>query len=395
MKHMGFNFDKITDRKGTNCIKYDFAIERGMPENVLPLWVADMDFPTVPEVIEDLKKAVSNGIFGYSEAKSEYFKALSEWYEKYFDWKLKPNWLVKTPGVVFGIAMAVKAFTNEGDSVIIQQPVYYPFKETIEDNNRVVVNNSLKNVNGHYEIDFEDFERKVKENNVKLFILCSPHNPVGRVWKKWELEKLGDICVENNVTVVSDEIHSDFVYPGNKHTAFANIKEEFQNITVTCTAPSKTFNLAGLQVSNIIIPNDKLRKKFRKQISAAGYSQVNALGLVACESAYRNGRQWLDSLKEYLIENINFVRDYLEENIPSIKLIEPEGTYLIWLDFCELGLENEELEDLIINKSGLWLDSGAIFGEDGKGYQRINIACPRKTLEQALNQLKSGIDSLK
>jgi len=291
--------------------------------------------------------------------------------------------------------MAVKAFTNEGDSVIIQQPVYYPFKETIEDNNRVVVNNSLKNVNGHYEIDFEDFERKVKENNVKLFILCSPHNPVGRVWKKWELEKLGDICVENNVTVVSDEIHSDFVYPGNKHTAFANIKEEFQNITVTCTAPSKTFNLAGLQVSNIIIPNDKLRKKFRKQISAAGYSQVNALGLVACESAYRNGRQWLDSLKEYLIENINFVRDYLEENIPSVKLIEPEGTYLIWLDFGELGLENEELEDLIINKSGLWLDSGAIFGEDGKGYQRINIACPRKTLEQALNQLKSGIDSLK
>ena len=291
--------------------------------------------------------------------------------------------------------MAVKAFTNEGDSVIIQQPVYYPFKETIEDNNRVVVNNSLKNVNGHYEIDFEDFERKVKENNVKLFILCSPHNPVGRVWKKWELEKLGDICVGNNVTVVSDEIHSDFVYPGNKHTAFANIKEEFQNITVTCTAPSKTFNLAGLQVSNIIIPNDKLRKKFRKQISAAGYSQVNALGLVACESAYRNGRQWLDSLKEYLIENINFVRVYLEENIPSVKLIEPEGTYLIWLDFGELGLENEELEDLIINKSGLWLDSGAIFGEDGKGYQRINIACPRKTLEQALNQLKSGIDSLK
>ena len=291
--------------------------------------------------------------------------------------------------------MAVKAFTNEGDSVIIQQPVYYPFKETIEDNNRVVVNNSLKNVNGHYEIDFEDFERKVKENNVKLFILCSPHNPVGRVWKKWELEKLGNICVENNVTVVSDEIHSDFVYPGNKHTAFANIKEEFQNITVTCTAPSKTFNLAGLQVSNIIIPNDKLRKKFRKQISAAGYSQVNALGLVACESAYRNGRQWLDSLKEYLIENINFVRNYLEENIPSVKLIEPEGTYLIWLDFGELGLENEELEDLIINKSGLWLDSGAIFGEDGKGYQRINIACPRKTLEQALNQLKSGIDSLK
>ena len=291
--------------------------------------------------------------------------------------------------------MAVKAFTNEGDSVIIQQPVYYPFKETIEDNNRVVVNNSLKNVNGHYEIDFEDFERKVKENNVKLFILCSPHNPVGRVWKKWELEKLGDICVENNVTVVSDEIHSDFVYPGNKHTAFANIKEEFQNITVTCTAPSKTFNLAGLQVSNIIIPNDKLRKKFRKQISAAGYSQVNALGLVACESAYRNGRQWLDSLKEYLIENLNFVRVYLEENIPSVKLIEPEGTYLIWLDFGELGLENEELEDLIINKSGLWLDSGAIFGEDGKGYQRINIACPRKILEQALNQLKSGIDSLK
>ena len=388
---MGFNFDKITDRKGTNCVKYDFAIERGMPENVLPLWVADMDFPTVPEVIEDLKKAVSNGIFGYSEAKSEYFKALSEWYEKYFDWKLKPNWLVKTPGVVFGIAMAVKAFTNEGDSVIIQQPVYYPFKETIEDNNRVVVNNSLKNVNGHYEIDFEDFERKVKENNVKLFILCSPHNPVGRVWKKWELEKLGDICVENNVTVVSDEIHSDFVYPGNKHTAFANIKEEFQNITVTCTAPSKTFNLAGLSLSNIFIPNRKLKHRFKDQLSAAGIGSMGVMGLVACQSAYEKGEEWYQAMKSYVWANIEFTKQYVEENLPGVKMIDHEGTYLVWLDFRDTGLSVDELEDLIIHKAKLWLDSGKIFGKSGEGFQRINVACPRSTVKEALDRVKAAL----
>ena len=392
MKH---DFDKVIDRRNTNSVKYDFAAECGMPEDVLPLWVADMDFQAPEAVRQRLAEISRFGIYGYSNSRDDYFAAVQKWYSTHFSWKPKKEWIVKTPGVVFAIAAAIRAFTEPGDGVMIQQPVYYPFRNTILANDRECVNSPLVLEDGRYRMDLDDMEQKIREHDVKLFILCSPHNPVGRVWTKDELAAAGRLCEKYDVIVVSDEIHSDFTYGGLTHTVFPSISPQLAERTILCTAPSKTFNLAGLQVSNIIIPNDKLRKKFRKQISAAGYSQVNALGLVACESAYRNGRQWLDSLKEYLIENINFVRDYLEENIPSVKLIEPEGTYLIWLDFGELGLENEELEDLIINKSGLWLDSGAIFGEDGKGYQRINIACPRKTLEQALNQLKSGIDSLK
>ena len=390
-----YNFDQILDRTHTKSLKYDFAVKRGKPADVLPFWVADMDFEIPSELKQILLDRVNHGVFGYTESDDEYFEVLQNWFTTRFNWTPDRKWLVKTPGIVFALAMAVRAFTKEGEGVLINQPVYYPFSMVIDDNDRRLINVPLIKGEEKYTIDFEGIERAIVEENVTLFLLCNPHNPVGRVWTEDELKRLGDICIKHNVLIVSDEIHADFVWKGHTHKVFADLGESYAEHCIVCTAPSKTFNLAGLQVSNIIIPNDKLRKKFRKQISAAGYSQVNALGLVACESAYRNGRQWLDSLKEYLIENLNFVRVYLEENIPSVKLIEPEGTYLIWLDFGELGLENEELEDLIINKSGLWLDSGAIFGEDGKGYQRINIACPRKTLEQALNQLKSGIDSLK
>lgn len=392
---MKFDFDKVIDRRGTNCLKYDFAKERGMREDALSLWVADMDFPTASAITDRLHEAVDHGIFGYTEGKEEYFNAVQNWFKDNFDWEVKRNWLIKTPGVVFGLAMAVKAYTKEGEAVLIQQPVYYPFSEVIEDNNRVLVNNSLKNVDGHYEIDFEDFEEKIVANNVKLFILCNPHNPVGRVWKKEELLKMGEICLKHNVIVVSDEIHSDFAFPGYKHNVFASLSDEIADITVTCTAPSKTFNLAGLQISNIFISNPALRGKFRKAVAAAGYSQVNVMGLVACQAAYEEGREWLNELKEYLVQNLNFVRDYLKENIPQVKLIEPEGTYLIWLDFREMGLSKDELEDLIVNKAKLWLDSGAIFGVDGIGYQRINIACPRVTLEQAMKQLKDAVVSYK
>lgn len=391
---MNFDFDKVVERRGTNCLKYDFAKERRMPEDVLPLWVADMDFPTAPAITDRLHQAVDHGIFGYSEGKESYFQAVHNWYKDHFGWDVERRWLIKNPGVVFGLAMAVKAYTKEGDGVLIQQPVYYPFSEVIEDNNRVLVNNSLKNIDGHYEIDFEDFERKIVENNVKLFILCNPHNPVGRVWTKEELLKLGEICVKHDVVVVSDEIHGDFIYPGHQHTVFASLSDEIADITITCTAPSKTFNLAGLQISNIFISNTNLRRKFRKEVAAAGYSQVNVMGLVACQAAYEEGREWLNQLKEYLVENLDFVRDYLKENIPKVKLIEPEGTYLIWLDFREMGLSKDELEDLIVNKAKLWLDSGAVFGEDGIGYQRINIACPRATLEKALMQLKAAVDNI-
>lgn len=391
---MKYNFDKVVDRKGTNCLKYDFAKERGMREDALPMWVADMDFQTAPAILDRLHKAVDHGIFGYTEGKEEYFNAVQDWMKNQFNWNVQRRWLIKTPGVVFGLAMAVKAYTKEGDSVLIQQPVYYPFSEVIEDNNRVLVNNSLKNINGHYEIDFEDFEQKIIENNVKLFILCNPHNPVGRVWKREELLKIGEICIRHDVIVVSDEIHGDFIYPGYCHTVFASISKEISDITVTCTAPSKTFNLAGFQISNIFISNTELRRKFRHEVAAAGYSQVSVMGLVSCQAAYEEGGEWLEQLKEYLVKNLDYVRTFLKENIPQVKLVEPEGTYLIWLDFREMGLSKEQLEDLIVNKAKLWLDSGAVFGDDGIGYQRINIACPRVTLEQALNQLKDAVDSL-
>lgn len=392
---MSYGFDSIVDRRGTNCLKFDFAKERGKREDVLPLWVADMDFRTAPEILERLQQVVSHGIFGYSEGKEDYFLAVQRWYAEHFGWQVEKSWLVKTPGVVFAIAMAIRAFTEEGDAVLLQQPVYYPFSEVIRDNNRVLINSPLKLAEGHYEIDFDDLEKKIQENGVKLFLLCSPHNPVGRVWQEWELLKLGDICLRNGVLVVSDEIHSDFTYEGHVHHVFANLSPEFSNITVTCTAPSKTFNLAGLQVSNIFISNVKLRKQFKKAVDAAGYSQLNLMGLVACQAAYEKGEPWLKALKAYLTENLNFVRAYLKERLPQIRLVEPEGTYLVWLDFRELGLTEAQREDLIVNKARLWLDSGAMFGVDGEGFERINIACPRAVLRKALEQLEEALNQLK
>lgn len=392
---MKYDFDKIIDRTGTNCLKYDFAKERGKPEGILPFWVADMDFQTAPGITKRLEKIVQTGIFGYTETKSDYFQAIAGWYEKHFQWEIEEEWLVKTPGVVFALAAAVRAFTEECEGVMIQQPVYYPFSEVIRDNHRKIVNNSLQLVNGHYEMDFEDMEKKFKSDNVKLLILCSPHNPVGRVWEKWELQKLGELCLRYQVTVVSDEIHADFVYPGNKHTVFTAVDERLKDISVICTAPSKTFNLAGLQVSNVFIPNYELRKKFQKAIAQAGYSQLNMLGLYACQTAYEEGGEWLEQLKLYLSENLEYVKNYLKEYLPQIHLIEPEGTYLLWLDFRELGLSENELEHLIVDEAGLWLDRGAIFGKDGRGFERINIACPRVLLEKAMGRLKDAVNKCK
>ena len=385
---MKYNFDEIIDRKGTNCLKYDFASERGKPEGVLPLWIADMDFKAPDIVLERLSEIVNHGIFGYSDSKEDYFLVLKNWFEKKFGWKVKEEWLVKTPGIVFAIAAAIHAFTKEGDAVLIQQPVYYPFSETILDNKRKLVNSPLKRTGDRYEIDFEDFEEKIIQEQVKLFIFCSPHNPVGRVWEKDELKRIGEICLKHGVIVVSDEIHSDFVYPGHQHTVFASLSKEISDITITCTAPSKTFNIAGLQISNIFIENPILREKVKKAIAQTGYSQVNQIGLAACQAAYEGGEEWLEELKEYLAGNIEYTRAFLKEHLPKITLIEPEGTYLLWLDFKAYNLTEEEREELIVKKAGLWLDSGSMFGPDGEGYERINIACPRKTLEKALWQLK-------
>jgi len=390
-----YDFDEIINRRNTDCLKYDFAVRRGRPENILPLWVADMDFKTSDKILGAIENRVAHGIFGYTESRDNYFEAVSDWMKNQHHWEVKRNWLVKTPGVVFALAMAVKAYTKEGDAVLIQQPVYYPCTEVIEDNNRKVISNDLiLEDDGKYHIDFDDFEKKITEQHVKLFLLCSPHNPVSRVWTKNELLTIGDICLKHGVIVVSDEIHEDFVFGTSKHYVFANLKESFQNISITCTSPAKTFNLAGLQVSNIFIPDSRLRGKFKLEIAAAGYSQLNTLGLTACEAAYRDGTEWYQELMIYLNDNISFLRSYLKSELPQIKMIEPEGTYLIWLDFRGLGLSETELETLVVKNANLWLDSGAIFGKTGEGFERINIACPREVLKTALEQLKNAVKEL-
>lgn len=385
------NFDNVINRRNTDCLKFDFAERRGMPKDVLPLWVADMDFQTSSYIQDALEERVKHGIFGYSETTKPYFEAVSGWMKTHHDWEIKENWIIKTPGIVFALAMAVKTFTNVGDNVLIQLPVYYPFSEVITDNGRNIVSNTLYlGDDNRYHIDYEDFEKKITENNIKLFLLCNPHNPVGRVWTKEELTKLGDICVKHGVTVVSDEIHQDFVFKG-KHQVFANIKKEFADITVTCTAPSKTFNIASLMVSNIIISNPELKKKFRQEVNAAGISQIGVMGLIACEAAYKNGGEWYEAMLSYVNDNIEFTKKYVEDNLKGVNMVEHEGTYLVWLDFRQTGLSVDELEDTIINKAGLWLDSGRIFGESGRGFQRINVACPRSILKEALDRINKAI----
>lgn len=384
---MSYSFDTIINRKNTNSIKYDFAVKRGKPENTLPLWVADMDFQAPKEVLDALIAKSQHGIFGYSDSGPGYFPAIYSWYSKQFSWEPKEEWLIQTPGVVFAIACAIRSLTEPGDSVLIQQPVYYPFNDVIINNDRNLIVNSLKYENGAYSIDFEDFENKIVEHNVKAFLLCSPHNPVGRVWTEEELRKLAAICLKHKVIIISDEIHSDFTWGNHKHTILASLSETIADNCIVCTAPSKTFNLAGLQVSNIWIKNQKLRYAYRHELKKIGYNQINTMGLIACEAAYTFGKEWLSEVKEYIQGNIDYVRDFLQNKLPAIHLVEPEGTYLLWLDFSKFNLSESELEDRITNKAGLWLDGGTMFGKEGLNFQRINVACPRSIIKQALEQL--------
>lgn len=390
-----YDFDTVIDRRNTNSLKYDFAQERGKPADVLPLWVADMDFRAPKPVLEALHRSVEHGIFGYSEVKSDYYDAVSAWFSRRFGWQTQPQWLVKTPGVVYALAMAVRALTKPGDAVLIQPPVYYPFFSVIRDNDRTVVENALSFQDGRYFIDFEDFERKIIERKVKLFILCSPHNPVGRVWTQEELQRIGEICKKHEVYVVSDEIHCDFAFEEHPHHVFLAVNPDLAERTIVCTAPSKTFNLAGLQISNIWIPSGSVRAAFLREIDRSGYSQLNSLGLVACQAAYASGGGWLDQCRWYLRENLNYLRSFLAEHIPEIRLVEPDGTYFAWLDCSGLGLSRSRLDDLIIHRAGLWLDSGHIFGGNGGQFQRVVLACPRTTLEQALCQLEAAVSALK
>jgi cystathionine beta-lyase len=388
MSERNLDFDSVIDRKGTKSLKYDFAVKRGKPADVLPLWVADMDFKTSSYVTDALHSMADHGIFGYSESEDNYFDALKGWMKRRHNWDVEEKWITKTPGIVYALAMAVQAYTEKGDGILIQQPVYYPFSEVINDNERKLVNSPLvRDESGRYHIDYEDFENKITSENVKLFILCNPHNPVGRVWTLEELNKVGEICLKHGVIVVSDEIHFDFVFEGTHHV-FSTVNDSFRDISVICTSPSKTFNVAGLQVSNIIIETTELRRRFRKQLNKSGYSQVGLAGLVACEAAYKNGDEWLDAVLAYIKANAVYTRKFVEERLPKVKMSWLEGTYLVWLDFNAYGLADSELNRRMLYDAGLWLDGGSIFGKDGEGFQRINIACPRETLKTALERIE-------
>ena len=388
---MSYDFNHITDRHNTNAVKLDLAVARGKPADVLSLWVADMDFPTSPAILEALHKKIDHGIFGYSCMDETFHTALANWMKNEHNFTFERRELVTTPGVVFATACAIKAFTKEGESVLIQTPVYYPFKNMIEGNNRRTINSSIFEKDGKWHIDFEDFEKKIIENDVKLFILCSPHNPVSRVWTRDELSRLADICLKHKVIVFADEIHNDFVYAPNVHTIFSTLSPEVAENSVVSMSPSKTFNLAGLQFSTNFIKNPALRAKFKAEREKTGYDEPSLMGLVAARAAYEGGKPWLEELKKHLLSNISFVRSYLAEKLPEARLIEPEGTFLLWIDFSAYGIPDSELDDLIVNKAKVWLDRGTMFGPEGDKYQRINIATPQPLLKEAIDRIAGAL----
>lgn len=382
-----YNFDREIDRKKTNSLKYDFAVERGRDVDVLPLWVADMDFQAPKPVLDALQNAVSHGIFGYSEVKGEYFDALYRWFDSRFDWQPKSEWLVKTPGVVFALAMAVRALTKEGDSVLIQPPVYYPFFEVIRDNNRKIVESPLLLTDGHYEIDFDDLEEKIASQNVKLFLLCSPHNPVGRVWTKEELQKLGELCDRYHVFVVADEIHCELVYEGHDYTPFASLSERFRQNSVTCVSPSKAFNLAGLQIANIIAADEGVRRRIDRAININEVCDVNPFGVIATIAAYNEGGAWLDALRKYLWENYEYLCRFFEQRLPQYPVLPLEGTYLVWIDCRASSIGSDAMTLRLQEGQKLMVNSGTLYGPGGEGFIRLNIACPRTLLADGLERI--------
>lgn len=393
---MKYNFDEVIDRTNYHSVKWDEleTIFGDIPQDVLPMWVADMEFRSPQPVIEAIKKANEHGIYGYTSRPLSYYQAIIDWMEKRHNWKIKKDWLAFSPGVVPALSFIIRAFCQPGDKVVVQPPVYYPFFRVIENNGCHVVNNPLKLSNKKYFIDWEDLERKVDDPRVKLLILCSPHNPVGRVWQKEELIILGEICLKHHIIVVSDEIHADILFKGYIHTPFASISPAFAHNSITCTAPSKTFNLAGLQTSSIIIPNKKYYKIYENILDSSALNENNVFGLVALEAAYRDGEEWLEQLLSYLNENLKFLMKYFKERIPKVKVIKPEGTYLVWLDCRQLGLSVKDLNNFMIKKARVALDDGHWFGTEGKGFMRINIACPRSFLEEGLKRIEEAVNRL-
>lgn len=388
------NFNVYEKRSNTDSIKFDFSAKLGKPEGLIPLWVADMDFMSPKEVRQALMARVEHGIYGYSDTRDDYFEAIKKWFSEGFDYRIESDWIVETPGIVFALSTAIKAFTENGDAILIQPPVYPPFSECISKNDRRIVLNPLKYSDGKYTIDFSDFEHKIINEDVKMFILCSPHNPIGRVWTFEELIKIVEICAKHHVLILSDEIHADFVYPPNKHYVLAAIAPQMQDKIITCTSPSKTFNLAGLQISNVFLSSAKMRARFEAELERTGFHTAGIMGIVACKAAYTHGRPWLNDLLQYFNDNIDFVRSALVEELPKVKIANTEGTYLLWLDFNAYNLHPSELDRMIQDDAKLWLNSGPSFGYGGEGFQRLNIATHRKVLKQAVTQLIEAFKDL-
>lgn len=367
------NFDQIIERKNTNSIKFDG--EKNHDPKMIPMWVADMDFETVPEVKQTLIKRAEHGIFGYAAPTPAYFNAIIQWMKKRHDLNIQEEWIVPTCGVVTSLKLAVRAFTKENDKVMIMKPVYYPFDSAITLNKRQIVECPLDFDGSTYTCDYALFEKNIVDNDVKMFILCNPHNPIGKVWSRDDLYQMGKICQKHSVIVVSDEIHMDFIYSGHQHFPFYNVDPSFKDFSIICTAPSKTFNLAALHTSNIIIADKKLREAYLNEKQMTGVQSPNIFGLEACEAAYTYGEAWLDELLVYLEGNLNFMKDFINQYIPQIKVVEPEGLYLVWVDMRNLQMNNETLEKFMLEKAHLWLDEGYIFGQGGEGFERFNIAC--------------------
>ncbi len=388
---MKYDFDKIIDRRNTLSCKWDLA-----DEDILPMWVADMDFMTAQPIIDALVKRAQGGIFGYSVYTDDVYDAIKGWFKRRHNWDIEKEWIQFSPGIVPALHAFTRIFVKSGEKILMNSPVYYPFFKSTQRNGIEAVNNELIYKNGRYEIDFDDFEKKAADPAVKMFYLCSPQNPGGRLWTREELERMGRICLENHVLVVADEIHCDLVYPGKKHIPFGTLDEDIVNNSIICTAPTKTFNLAGLQISSVIIKNPELRKMYADYMTASGfdYGEAGTFGLEALRAAYKYGDEWLDSLMVYIQENLDFLCKYVSENLPKAKVMIPDATYLVWIDFSDYGIESRTLHKTLKYEGKIWLDEGYLFGKAGEGFERINIACPRKTLEEGLRRIKNCIDKM-
>ncbi len=388
---MKYNFDEIVDRKNSDSIKWGNLEELYGDEEVLPMWIADMDFRSADEIIDALKERVEHGVFGYIYRQDSFYDAIINWVKERFNWEIKKEWILFTPGVVMGLNIGVRELIEKGEKVLVQPPVYPPFYRVLDNNGRLAHNNPLKHDGEKFVMDYEDLENNI--GDTKLMLLCNPQNPVGRVWSREELERLGNICLENDITVISDEIHSDFTLKGVKHTPMASISKELEDRTITLMAPSKTFNIAGLVTSVAIIANEKLREVYQNTIAAMEIDATTIFGALGLEVAYNKGGQWLEEVMVYIEDNIDYAIDYIRKNIPEIKLDRPEGTYLLWLDFNSLNKTADEINEALIKVGKVALNDGRPYGKEGDKFFRLNVGCPRSILEEGLKRIEKTIRS--